>query len=73
MTQRTCGNCRHWKRAWPNVAGSVTGECQNRRAMPWHNVALHVAYGPYEWTVQTPSDDGCIKGWQAREGEGGEG
>jgi len=35
LTQRTCGTCRHWRRSWPNVAGSTTGTCSNVSALPF--------------------------------------
>ena len=55
LTPRTCGTCRH-----------ATDE-QTRDTVEHGYVAVVcVKRGGY-WRA----DDGCIKGWQAREGEGG--
>jgi hypothetical protein len=61
LVSRTCGNCAHWRKGWPNVTGSETGECVNRKAMPW---AARSSDGT-DWCAQTTSDDGCIKGYLA--------
>ena len=57
LTPRTCGSCRHSveHRRWND--GGVFLICEHLSSLARCN------------TVRP--DDGCIRGWQAREGEGG--
>lgn len=62
LTPRTCSTCKHFV-AWfkdgvtANGYPEKRGDCKHRSYLGRRN-------------GQSP-DDGCIRGWQAREGEGG--
>ena len=57
LTPRTCGTCRHSveHRRWND--GGVFLTCEHLGSLACCN--------------KVRPDDGCIRGWQAREGEGG--
>ena len=56
LTLRTCGTCRYRGAVAPTIVSVGFNRCENTAS---------IASGAI-----VSADDGCIKGWQAREGEG---
>ena len=57
LTPRTCGTCRHLKYPGPYRAACGNPESAFR--------------GAVFYSYEASEMDGCLKGWQPREGEGG--
>lgn len=53
--ERTCGTCAHLRDHQPTLGAKVTHRCGN-----WDSLA--------DESFDIDLDDGCIKGWTAREG-----